>query len=218
MVLGGVAERWAIDLTGPHCTSDGFKYIFTAICPFSKYAIAVPIRNKEAATVAKVIVDHIFLKWGLCFEILTDCGKEFEAELTTELLRILGVVKLRTSGYEPRTNGAIESWHKVLNSLLARVISDSQRDWSRWINYVVFCYNASPHSSTGFAPHFVMTGQEPRWNIDFLLPNTEISNRSVPEYTTAVLRTLEKAHTLVREHLHTVEERSSSWYDRRVRQ
>lgn len=217
MVLGGAAERWAIDLTGKHPTSaDGYNYIFTAICPFSKYAIAVPIRNKEAATVARAIVDHIFLKWGLCFEILTDCGKEFEAELTTELLKILGVVKLRTSGYEPRTNGAIESWHKVLNSLLARVIADSQRDWSRWLNYVVFCYNASPHSSTGFAPHFVMTGQEPRWNIDFILGNADLSGKTVPEYTASVLNMLERAHALVRNHLNCVAERSSSWYNKRV--
>ena len=62
MILGGVAERWTFDLTGPHPMSAGYKYIFTSICPFSKYAIAVPIRNKEATTVAKVIIDHIFLK------------------------------------------------------------------------------------------------------------------------------------------------------------
>lgn len=101
MVLGGVAERWSIDVIGPHPPSSGYKYLFTALCPFSKYVIAVPIRNKEAATLAKVLVDHVFLKCGLCFEILTDQGKEFEAELLGELLKIL-VVKLRTSGYRPK--------------------------------------------------------------------------------------------------------------------
>jgi len=134
MVLGGVAERFSIDLTGIHPTSDGYKYMFTAIDPFSKYAIVVPIRNKEAATVAKVIVEHIVFKWGLCFEILSDQGKEFEAELTAELFKQLGVVKLRTSGYAPSTNGCIERYHRVLNSLLAKVISENQRDWSHWVS------------------------------------------------------------------------------------
>jgi hypothetical protein len=64
MVLGAPGERWVIDLTGPHPMSDHYKYLFTAVCPFSKYAIAVPIRNKEAATIARVMVHHIFLKWG----------------------------------------------------------------------------------------------------------------------------------------------------------
>jgi len=55
MVLGGIGERFSIDLTGVHPILDGCKYMFTLIIPFSKYAIAVPNRNKEATTVAKVI-------------------------------------------------------------------------------------------------------------------------------------------------------------------
>jgi transposase InsO family protein len=198
MLLGGAAERFSIDLTGPHPMSDGYKYMFTAIDPFTKYAIVVPIRNKEATTVAKVIVEHIFLKWGLCFEILSDQGKEFEAELTTELFKLLGIVKLRTSGYSPATNGCIERYHRVLNSLLAKVISENQKDWSRWASYVTFCYNSSPHSSTGFAPHFLMTGQEPRWNIDFVLNSVDVSCETVPDYTLSVLDRLNKAFVLAR--------------------
>jgi len=138
MVLGGTAERWAIDLCGPFCMSNNYTYIFTAIDPFTKYAVVVPIRNKEASTVAKATVDHIFLKWELCFKVLTDQGLEFEASLTKELLRHLGIVKLRTSGYMPSTDGVCEVFHKVLNSLLARVISETQCDWSNWISYVTF--------------------------------------------------------------------------------
>ena len=48
MVLGGPGERWSIDLTDPHPASNGYKYLFTALCPFSKFVIAVPIRKKEA--------------------------------------------------------------------------------------------------------------------------------------------------------------------------
>ena len=86
MILGAPCERWYIDLTGPHYLSDGYRYIFTGVCPFSKYAIAVPIRNKEATTVAKTLVQHVLLKWGLCYEVLSDLGKEFTNELSHELL------------------------------------------------------------------------------------------------------------------------------------
>jgi hypothetical protein len=196
MITGGPGERWSLDLTGPHPVSNGYKYLFTALCPFSKFGIAVPIRNKEASTVARVLVDHVFLKWGLCFEVLSDQGKEFEADLLAELLKILGVLKLRSSGYRPQTNGACEAWHKVLNSLLAKVISESQRDWVSYVGYVTFCYNATPHSSTGFAPHFIMTGQQPRWNVDFLLGNSEVNEQSVPEYTASVLHKLGRAFEL----------------------
>ena len=78
--------------------------------------IGVPIGNKSAETIARVIVDRIFLNWGLCDEILTDQGTEFENALLRELLRIIGVAKVRTSGYKPSTNGAVEAWHEVLHS------------------------------------------------------------------------------------------------------
>ena len=95
MLIGGPGERFAIDLCGPFPPSNGYRYLFTAVCAFSKFGICVPIRNKEASTVAKAMVDHIFLKWGLVREILVDQGPEFDAELFKELLNLLGIVRLR---------------------------------------------------------------------------------------------------------------------------
>ena len=49
--VGECFEKIAIDLTGPHPTSkSGNNYILTVIDLFSKYAEAIPIRNKETIT------------------------------------------------------------------------------------------------------------------------------------------------------------------------
>ena len=82
---------WIINLVWPFCPSNGFKYIFTAVCAFSKYVVAVPIRNKEATTVAKALFDNVFLHWGTTFEVLSDFGTEFENELARELYKLLGI-------------------------------------------------------------------------------------------------------------------------------
>ena len=103
----------------------------TAICPFSKFGVCVPIRNKDAATLAKAMVEHIFLKWGLVREILVDQGPEFEAELFQELLKLLGVVRLRTSSYRPQSNGGCEVWHRTLNSMFAKLVSENQKKLER---------------------------------------------------------------------------------------
>jgi len=71
--------------------------------PFSKYVTAVPIRNKKAKTVAKVIMDHIILVWSHLFEILTEKGLEFNSELSDVLYRLLGVNKIRSTAYRPET-------------------------------------------------------------------------------------------------------------------
>jgi len=55
-VLAG-AQRWYVDLTGPHRKSEhGHIYILTCLDSFMKWAEAFPIRNKEAETVARVLV------------------------------------------------------------------------------------------------------------------------------------------------------------------
>jgi hypothetical protein len=95
---------------------------------------------------------------------------EFSAELALELYKFFGIHKIRTGAYTPNSNGACEKAHQVLNTLLAKVINESQRDWAKWLPFVTFCYNTT-NGSTGFAPHFVMTGQEAGWDIDFLLHN-----------------------------------------------
>jgi len=118
------------------------------------------------ATVAKATVEHIFLKWGLVREILVDQGPEFEAEFFQELLKLLGVVRLRTSGYTPQSNGGCEVWHRTLNSTFAKLVSENQKNWSDLVAYVVFCYNATTHSSSGFPPFLIFTGRLPLWNVD----------------------------------------------------
>lgn len=48
---------------------------------FTKLTIAVPTINQTAQTVAKVLVKHLFFKFGICTRIHSDQGKCFEADI-----------------------------------------------------------------------------------------------------------------------------------------
>ena len=50
----------------------------SAMCPFSKYLIAVPLPDKSAVNVAKALVKHVFFVYGAIEFCFTDRGKEFE--------------------------------------------------------------------------------------------------------------------------------------------
>ena len=211
-------RRWGIDLTGPFPSSNGFQYMFTAIDLFSRFGVCTPIRNKEAPTVAKAIFNEIFLRWGFCDEVITDQGTEFNNELLTELLRLTGTKHLRTSGYRPQTNGAVEKWHKTLNSIFAKVIAEDQKDWHKWVPYVTFCYNAATHFATGFSPFYVNTGRQPRWTVDLWLPDPNDENKkTLPKYVAEVVERLDKVDRIVRENLKVASETSSRWYDQKVK-
>ena len=56
MIVFNKDEIWSADLVDMQTFSsfnEGFKYILTVIDVFSKYAWAVPIKDKSAATVTK---------------------------------------------------------------------------------------------------------------------------------------------------------------------
>ena len=60
-----VMDQMTIDLTGPHLTSTtGFAYMLTAVDLFSRFIVAVPLKNKTAETVADALYRHIFCVFG----------------------------------------------------------------------------------------------------------------------------------------------------------
>jgi len=61
MIVAEPVSRFSIDFSGAYPTSNNNKYILSAICPFTKFAVTEAIPDKIAATVAKVIVIKIIL-------------------------------------------------------------------------------------------------------------------------------------------------------------
>jgi len=102
---GAPYERWYIDLTGPHPKSErGHLWILTCMESFTKWTEAFPLRNKEAESVAKVLVEQVFSRFGVPLSMLSDQGKEVGGRIMNEVCRLFGIEKLRTTPYEPSTN------------------------------------------------------------------------------------------------------------------
>ena len=128
--------------------------------------------------------------------------------------------KLRTTAYKPSTNGALERFHRTLNSMLAKVVEDHHRDWDDRLQSVMAAYRASPHSSTGFSPNYVLLGRECRAPLDLLVgPPPEEEDRwgSTDAYVFHQQKIKREAYQLVRQHLRTTAERSKDRYDMRVK-
>src|SRR2546425_2788438 len=218
MLVGSPWSRIQIDLSGPFPkSSNGYNYIMTNICAFTKYIILVPLRDKCAITVAKAIWTHVFLKYGASSDLLTDNGGEFRNELLSELCRLIGVERCFTTAYQARTNGVCERNHATINSMLAKCISNNQRDWDQHLQSVAFCYNASTHEATQFTPYFLLYGTQPRWDVDFQVGSAPRERYSVNDYADLLINRLEEAHQLARDHLHTAALRMKDWHDKKVK-
>lgn len=64
---------------------------------------------------------------------------------------------------------------------------EKKRRWPEHLPTIVYAYNATPHSSTGYSSHFLLFGRDPKLPIDqFLGVETEDDNvpRPVDEWVT----------------------------------
>ena len=219
--VGEPFERVAIDLTGPHPVSRSSNiYILTVVDLFSKWAEAVPLRNKEAVTVARALSDVVLSRYGLPMQLLSDNGKEFDNCLMSELCRLLEIEKLRTTAYKASTNGGVERFHRTLNAMIAKVVAENQRNWDEMLPSVMAAYRSSRHEATGFTPNYLMFGREVRAPIDLLFGVPTEDTEQYDSYEAFVSEKAERmrnAYKLAREQLGQGAERMKKYYDMRVK-
>jgi transposase InsO family protein len=214
-------ERVSVDITGPHPRSSrGKKFILTVVDHFSKWAEAIPLASHTAPVMAQALMNHVFSRFGAPLQLLTDRGAEFESQLFNELMHWMKIDKLRTTAYKPSTNGVVERFHRTLNSMLGKAVSESQRDWDLQLPLVLAAYRASPHSSTGYSPNRLFLGREARMPLDLLMgsPRDESAIPTVlSDYVQRMKSDAERCYELARNHLRVAAERRKTDYDIRVK-
>jgi transposase InsO family protein len=209
-------ETVSIDITGPHPRSRrGYVFMLTVMDHFSKWAEAIPIRNHTAETVARVLYEHVFSRFGAPKRILSDQGAEFEGILFTELCRLLRINKARCTLYKPSTNGMLERFHRTLNSMLAKIIDDTQRDWCEVVPLVMAAYRATPHDTTGYSPNKVIFGRENRMPLDLMFPPPpgDPVEQLPDDYVRALEERLRAAYEAVRQNTGAAAARRKDSYD-----
>jgi hypothetical protein len=157
-------EFIAMDILGPlPLTARGNRFVLCIGDRFTKLAVAVPLPDQTASSVAYAFVDRWVAYYGIPVTALTDNGAAFASKFFRVLTNILGVRQVFTSAYRPATNGQIERWNATLVDALAHLATE--RDWDLHLGTVCLSYNSSVHSSTGFAPIELSSTREPAPNV-----------------------------------------------------
>ena len=209
-------ERIAMDLIpGLPETINGNKHILVVVDYFSKWVEAYPLKRMDAATIASVFVSEFVSRFGAPESLHTDQGKNFDSKLFKDVCLLLGIKKTRTTAYHPSGDGLVERFNQTLERLLSHYVADHQRDWDVQLPAMLMAYRATPQSSTGYTPAYLLFGKElclPQ-DIAYGLPAEEIACASQPAYVKDLRQRLAHAHTIVRRKLAAVHQHQAHFHD-----
>ncbi len=209
-------ELITTDIMGP-CqeTENKNKYILIIIDHFTKWMELYAMKTMEAVETAEKITAFT-CRHGVPNRVLSDQGRNYQADLLSELYELLDIERSRTAYYNPRCDGLSERGNRTNKASLSALVNEN--DWDKLLQYVQFAYNTSVNASTKCTPFEMMYGRKPKLPLDLLLPELEMDLELDPEnYAANLKKTLQMAYKLAKENSDCRLLKEKLYYDRKSR-
>ena len=208
----------AVDiLSGLPTTQDGSNCLLVAVDYFTKWVEAYPLANEEAATCMTALYNNFFSRFGLPSQLHSDQGRNFESKLVTELTKITGIRKTRTTPFHPRSDGQTERFNRTMLAMLRAVAYDSPTDWPARVPAILAAYRMTPHKTTGVTPNLTMLGREVQCPCTLIAaPPDEPTDTKVP-YVQEFRQNLREAHERVRQTTQKSAKVQKNYFDARAK-
>lgn len=218
-----------IDIIGPlPASKDGQVYILVVCCHFSKWVALYAMKNTTTDTVARLLIKFM-LTFGLCLNILSDLGTNFQAELLRKIYELLDINQLRTTAYHPECDGLTERFNRTLKTMIACFVNEHQNNWDELLTFLAFAYNSSTHATTNFTPYEIVYGRPPKIPIDLIVQENDSfggegddihsysENQEVNFYVKELKEKFRSVYKCVQENTNSKVEKSKLYYDRNLK-
>ena len=204
-----VFVSWCVDTVGPITTSSkGFKYICTAIDDFSSYVCAKAVRSNTALEMSKFLLYEVFLKHGFPLAIRSDRGSEQVNLISKQISKLMGIRQLTGSGWAPQTSGKVERMHRTMNSMIAKLTCESQKDWSDHLPFVVFGLNNSVSEVTGYTPYYMAHGVNCPFSFD-----SSLASDALNPFVQDIAEHIQEIYTLATSSIQEHKNYSANYYN-----
>jgi transposase InsO family protein len=218
MSAGFPMQRVGMDIVKVGLSKNGNDRLLTIIDYFTKWVELVPIPDERASTIARAFFDNWIARWGAPHTLHTDRGKNVDGRIIRTLCELLHIDKTRTTAYHPQGDGLVERFHRTLHQMLrCHLQSVSADEWECVLPECLLAYRASVSASTGYTPHFLLTGREMVLPLEVVYRVPE--SRMMPTACAEVLRQrLNRAFDNARSAMGAAQRRQKRAYDRKAKQ
>ena len=160
IIANNPMDLLCIDFTKVDPSKSGKENILVLTDAFSKFSQAFVTPNQKALTIAKILVDKWFYVYGIPTQIHSDQGQSFDNQIMQYLYALYGIEQSTTTPYNPRGNAYCERFNCTMIGLLTSLSKEQKDNWPLHLPSLVFAYNATPHSTTGYQPYELMFGHK----------------------------------------------------------
>ncbi|XP_059403406.1 uncharacterized protein LOC132136882 [Carassius carassius] len=113
------------------------------------------------------------------------------------VLVVTDVITKFTTPHHPQGNAQCERLNRTLPDLLRSLPPDKKRKWPEYLPELVYAYNVTPHSSTGYSPYYMLFGMQPHLPVDALLGQEPVFEKE-PAWLSVHKEQLRDVHTRAR--------------------
>ena len=202
--------KLSLDLSGPYPTTlSGNKYIIAFVDWYSGWPEALPVPDKTAETVADLIIEQIFPRFGCPLQIVSDNGTENVNKVVRETLAKLKIDHVLRSVYHPQSNAKVERFHITLHDILTKMVAGDQQAWDLCLNQTLAAIRFNVSESSKFSPFYLLYNRDVVLPVDNLLkPRRKYLSE---DFHQMALQEQHKSFVHVRNHLEKAKKRQAKY-------
>ena len=162
---------------------------------------------------------HLFVRYGLPREIITDGGPQFAGNRIAATLNNYHVQHKITTPYHPQANGQVESTNKVIEAILTKTIASHRCNWATRFPEALWAYRTTWRNTTGFTPYESVYGKQFTLPIEVEIKTLQITFELGMDLSQAQHNCLQRLNELGElrlvsiEHTTIVKQKRGKWHD-----
>ena len=130
----------AVVLSGSPQANDGSTCMIVAVDCMTKWAEAYALANEEASSCMNALYNGFFSRFGMPNQLHSDQGRNFESNLFSELTKLAGIRRTRTTLFHPSSDGQTERMNRTILGMLRATAYDDPGDWPNELPAIMLAY------------------------------------------------------------------------------